>query len=73
MKQVIKIAILAMGALFVIMKMIHKHYDTVARELARSEDGDDIVLPSRNHAVVLVKSALTPGFPCMVAPLPARF
>ena len=25
------IAILAMGALFVIMKMIHKHYDTVAR------------------------------------------
>ena len=27
------IAILAMGGLFVIMKMIHKHYDTVAREL----------------------------------------
>ena len=30
------IAILAMVALFVIMKSIHKHYDTVARELERA-------------------------------------
>jgi amino acid transporter len=55
------IAILAMGALFVIMKMIHKHYDTVARELeAREAVDEDIVLPSRNHAVVLVSNLHKP-------------
>jgi amino acid transporter len=56
------IAILAMGALFVIMKMIHKHYDTVARELEQraEEVGDDMVLPSRNHAVVLVSKLHLP-------------
>jgi hypothetical protein len=56
------IAILAMAALFVIMKMIHKHYDTVARELeeqAAAEDGA-MVLPSRNHAVVLVSKLHLP-------------
>jgi hypothetical protein len=56
------IAILAMGALFIIMKMIHKHYDTVARELDQQaeEQGDDMVLPSRNHAVVLVSKLHLP-------------
>ena len=57
------IAILAMGTLFVIMKLIHKHYDTVARELdARDADDEehDIVLPSRNHAVVLVSNLHKP-------------
>jgi amino acid transporter len=56
------IAILAMGALFVIMKMIHKHYDTVANELEQQaeERGDDMVLPSRNHAVVLVSKLHLP-------------
>lgn len=58
------IAILAMGALFVVMKLIHKHYESVARELelAETEDGDDggIVLPSRNHAVVLVSNLHKP-------------
>ena len=56
------IAILAMGALFMIMKMIHKHYDTVAHELDRraEEQGDDMVLPSRNHAVVLVSKLHLP-------------
>ena len=56
------IAILAMGGLFVIMKLIHKHYDTVARELeeqAAAEEGD-MVLPSRNHAVVLVSKLHLP-------------
>ena len=56
------IAILAMGILFFIMKLIHKHYDAVARELeqqqAASEGG--IVLPSRNHAVVLVSKLHMP-------------
>jgi amino acid transporter len=55
------IAILAMGALFVIMKMIHKHYDTVARELEEQAAEDrDIVLPSRNHAIVLVSKMHLP-------------
>ena len=54
------IAILAMGALFVVMKMIHKHYDTVSRELERSEEEEAIVLPSRNHAVVLVSNLHKP-------------
>jgi amino acid transporter len=55
------IAILAMGALFVIMKMIHKHYDTVARELEQQAAEDhDIVLPSRNHAIVLVSKMHLP-------------
>ena len=56
------IAILAMGALFVIMKMIHKHYDTVARELEEqaAEHGGAMVLPSRNHAVVLVSKLHLP-------------
>lgn len=56
------IAILAMGALFVIMKLIHKHYDTVAHELEAQDEseGGDIVLPSRNHAVVLVSKLHLP-------------
>ncbi|MUL44829.1 APC family permease [Mycobacterium sp. CBMA293] len=55
------IAILAMGTLFVLMKMIHKHYDTVARELrADAEPDEDVVLPSRNHAVVLVSNVHLP-------------
>jgi amino acid transporter len=55
------IAILAMGALFVLMKAIHKHYDTVSRELRRESAPDvDIVLPSRNHAIVLVSNLHLP-------------
>ncbi|MGV0737972.1 APC family permease [Mycobacterium syngnathidarum] len=55
------IAILAMSALFVVMKLIRKHYDTVAGELeAEDEDAGDIVLPSRNHAVVLVSKLHLP-------------
>ncbi|TFV55664.1 APC family permease [Mycobacterium sp. PS03-16] len=56
------IAILAMSALFVIMKLIRKHYDTVARELEEQEAGEagDIVLPSRNHAIVLVSKLHLP-------------
>ncbi len=55
------IAILAMSALFVMMKAIHKHYDTVARELAEQEaEQGEVVLPSRNHAVVLVSKLHMP-------------
>jgi amino acid transporter len=55
------IAILAMSSLFVIMRLIHRHYDTVARELAEREaEQGDMVLPSRNHAVVLVSKLHLP-------------
>lgn len=46
------IAVAVMVAVFVVMKLIRRHYDSVARELAEYEwDG---VLPSRSHAIVLV-------------------
>ncbi|MGX9791083.1 APC family permease [Mycobacterium sp. MMS18-G62] len=55
------IAILAMSGLFVIMKLIHKHYDTVARELEeQAAEERDMVLPSRNHAIVLVSKMHLP-------------
>jgi amino acid transporter len=55
------IAILAMGFLFIVMKLIHKHYATVQRELdARAAEEGDVVLPSRNHAIVLVSNLHLP-------------
>jgi amino acid transporter len=53
------IAIVAMTLLFVLMKMIRKHYDTVSRELERPAD-DEMVLPSKNHAIVLVSKLHLP-------------
>ena len=47
------IAIIAMAILFAVMKMIRRHYETVARETALVE-GEDRTLPSRVRAVVLV-------------------
>ncbi len=55
------IAIVAMSSLFILMKAIHKHYDTVSRELASQEaEEGEMVLPSRNHAVVLVSKLHLP-------------
>ncbi len=55
------IAIVAMIGLFVIMRLIHKHYAAVAQELAQQQaDAEDMVLPSRNHAVVLVSKLHLP-------------
>jgi amino acid transporter len=56
------IAILAMICLFVIMKSIQKHYNTVARELEEQQAAEEggIVLPSRNHAIVLVSKLHLP-------------
>ncbi|MGE0779806.1 APC family permease [Mycolicibacterium sp.] len=55
------IAILAMGVLFSFMKLIHRHYAAVSRELAyRATEAGDIVLPSRNHAIVLVSNVHMP-------------
>ena len=55
------IAILAMGGLFVLMKAINRHYAAVSRELTPVEaEQREIVLPSRNHALVLVSSMQLP-------------
>ncbi|UZJ25911.1 APC family permease [Rhodococcus antarcticus] len=52
------IAIVAMTAIFVLMRLIRKHYDSVAEELDAWEwDG---VLPSRNHTIVLVSKIHRP-------------
>ena len=52
------IAILAMVIIFVIMKAINRHYSRVSLELAGDED--DMVLPSRVHAIVLVSKMHLP-------------
>jgi amino acid transporter len=55
------IAIVAMSLLFIVMKLIRKHYETVNRELAEQEAAQhDMVLPSRNHALVLVSKLHLP-------------
>ena len=55
------IAIVAMGLLFLVMKMIRQHYDNITRELAEQEaDQTEVVLPSRNHALVLVSKLHLP-------------
>jgi hypothetical protein len=55
------IAIVAMSALFIMMKLIHLHYRTVSRELEeQAATQHDVVLPSRNHALVLVSKLHLP-------------
>ena len=54
------IAVVAMTLLFALMKLIRKHYDTVSREIEQQADNEDVVLPSRNHAVVLVSKLHLP-------------
>lgn len=55
------IAIVAMTALFVLMKGINRHYAAVSRELTPDEEeAGSVVLPSRNHAVVLVSNMQLP-------------
>jgi amino acid transporter len=53
------IAIIAMVLLFVLMKLIHRHYDAVAEEMALVE-GEDRTLPSRVRAIVLVSKLHKP-------------
>ncbi|MBA3905414.1 MAG: APC family permease [Pseudonocardiales bacterium] len=53
------IAIAAMAAFFVLMQAIQRHYDHVAAELVIGEI--DAVLPSRNHAIVLVSTLHKPA------------
>ncbi|AIG78017.1 MULTISPECIES: APC family permease [Amycolatopsis] len=53
------IAIAAMVAIYVLMTAIRKHYDRVAEEL-REMDRKPAVLPSRNHAIVLISKLHLP-------------
>jgi hypothetical protein len=53
------IAIIAMAVLFGLMKMIRRHYESVARETAMVE-GEDRTLPSRVRAIVLVSKLHKP-------------
>ncbi|WP_457029939.1 APC family permease [Kitasatospora sp. P5_F3] len=55
------IAIAAMVVLFVMMKAIRRHYDRVSRELVAAEEPDDVVLPTRVHAIVLVSKLHKPA------------
>ncbi|NYI38279.1 amino acid transporter [Aeromicrobium tamlense] len=53
------IAILAMIAVFVVMRSIAAHYDRVAAELA--VDDADVALPARVHGVVLISKLHKPA------------
>src|SRR5450756_3013054 len=53
-------AIAAMIVLFIIMNGIQRHYARVRTELAAEEFGDDQLLPSRVHAIVLVSKIHKP-------------
>ncbi|MBC6458813.1 APC family permease [Actinomadura sp. HBU206391] len=52
------IVCIAMPMLFMLMKAIRRHYDRIGRELEAT--GEDIVLPARNHAIVLVSKIHKP-------------
>jgi hypothetical protein len=53
------IAIIAMAVLFLMMKGIRKHYDTVGREMA-VDASDQLMLPARVHSIVLVSKLHKP-------------
>jgi amino acid transporter len=52
------LVLIAMPILYVIMRAIHRHYTRVADELATEDTG--LILPSRNHVVVLVSKVHKP-------------
>jgi len=54
------ITLVAMAVLYALMSAIRRHYDRVREELKPSED-EDMVLPSRNHAIVLISKIHKPA------------
>ena len=52
------IVCIAMPILYWLMRSIRRHYDRVARELVPT--GEDVALPARNHAIVLVSKIHRP-------------
>ncbi len=59
------IAIIAMAIIFVMMKLIRRHYEAVAEETALVE-GEDRTLPSRVRAIVLVSKLHKPTVRALV-------
>jgi hypothetical protein len=54
------ISLAAMAAIYVLMTAIRRHYDRVSAELDDTDDDTPPVLPSRNHAIVLVSKLHRP-------------
>lgn len=54
------IAILAMAIIFVLMKGIRRHYETVQQQMAAEEEEEGLTLPSRVHSIVLVSKLHKP-------------
>ncbi|MGI8333160.1 APC family permease [Actinomadura scrupuli] len=52
------IVCIAMPVLFLLMRSIRRHYDRIAAELVPT--GEDVTLPARNHAIVLVSKIHKP-------------
>ncbi|MCW2886560.1 MAG: putative aminoacid/polyamine transporter, permease protein [Streptosporangiaceae bacterium] len=52
------IVCIAMPILFLLMRSIRRHYDRIAAELVPT--GEDVALPARNHAIVLVSKIHKP-------------
>ncbi|WP_433407629.1 APC family permease [Saccharomonospora azurea] len=53
------ISIAAMAFFYVLMRAIRRHYDRVAAEIAAT--GEEVTLPARNHAIVLVSQLHKPA------------
>ena len=53
------IVVIAMPLLYMLMQSIHKHYEHVKLELA-AEESENVTLPSRVHAIVLVSKVHKP-------------
>ncbi|MFC4000981.1 APC family permease [Prauserella oleivorans] len=53
------ISIVAMAGIYAVMRGIRKHYDRVADEL-KEEEGEQVTLPARNHAIVLISQLHRP-------------
>jgi amino acid transporter len=53
------LVLIAMPILYAIMRAINKHYTRVAQELATEDTG--LILPSRNHVIVLVSKVHKPA------------
>ncbi|WP_007025463.1 APC family permease [Saccharomonospora iraqiensis] len=53
------ISLVAMAVIYLLMRTIRRHYDRVAEELAETEQ--EVTLPARNHAIVLVSQLHRPA------------
>ena len=53
------ISVAAMAVIYLVMRLINRHYQNVARELAVEED-ESVTLPARVHAIVLVSKIHKP-------------